>query len=69
MNALLSFLLPMAAVSALNGLIAQQLLRMFRRAERDNRVCVVGGDAAVLNVAVEPNRARALRHGVLLLRE
>ncbi|XP_054655307.1 neurotensin receptor type 1 [Dunckerocampus dactyliophorus] len=68
MNAFLSFVLPMVAISALNGVIANQLLRMFREAEQDNRVCIVGGNPTMLNVSVEPNRAQSLRHGVLVLR-
>uniref|UniRef100_A0A3Q3WQB0 G-protein coupled receptors family 1 profile domain-containing protein n=1 Tax=Mola mola TaxID=94237 RepID=A0A3Q3WQB0_MOLML len=67
-NAFLSFVIPMVAISALNGVIANQLLRMFREAEQDNRVCIVGGNPTVLNVTVEPNRAQSLRHGVLVLR-
>uniref|UniRef100_H3CAQ0 Neurotensin receptor 1 n=1 Tax=Tetraodon nigroviridis TaxID=99883 RepID=H3CAQ0_TETNG len=67
-NALLSFVVPMVAISVLNGLIAHQLLRMFREAEQDNRVCIVDGNRTVLNVTAEPNRAQSLRHGVLVLR-
>lgn len=59
----------MVAISALNGVIANQLLRMFREAEQDNRVCIVGGNPTILNVTVEPNRAQSLRHGVLVLRK
>uniref|UniRef100_A0A673C293 Neurotensin receptor 1 (high affinity) n=1 Tax=Sphaeramia orbicularis TaxID=375764 RepID=A0A673C293_9TELE len=64
-NAFLSFVVPMVAISVLNGVIANQLLRMFREAEQDNRVCIVGGNPTTLNVTVEPNRAQSLRHGVL----
>ncbi|XP_046890347.1 neurotensin receptor type 1 [Hypomesus transpacificus] len=67
-NALLSFLVPMAAISALNGIIANQLLRMFKEAEQDNPLCIVGGNPTILSVTVEPNRAQSLRHGVLVLR-
>ncbi|KAM8830305.1 neurotensin receptor type 1-like [Synchiropus picturatus] len=67
-NALLSFLVPMVAISILNGVIANQLLRMFREAEQEKRVCVVAGNRTELNATVEPNRAQSLRHGVLLLR-
>ncbi|XP_029993638.1 neurotensin receptor type 1 [Sphaeramia orbicularis] len=67
-NAFLSFVVPMVAISVLNGVIANQLLRMFREAEQDNRVCIVGGNPTTLNVTVEPNRAQSLRHGVLVLR-
>ncbi|XP_060914040.1 neurotensin receptor type 1 [Labrus mixtus] len=67
-NAFLSFLIPMVAISALNGVIANQLLWMFREAEQENRVCIVAGNPTVLNVTVEPNRAQSLRHGVLVLR-
>lgn len=67
-NAFLSFVVPMVAISALNGVIANQLLRMFREAEQDNRVCIVAGNPTVLNVTMEPNRAQSLRHGVLVLR-
>ncbi|KAM7410790.1 hypothetical protein PAMA_020975 [Pampus argenteus] len=66
-NAFLSFVVPMVAISALNGVIANQLLRMFREAEQDNRVCIIGGNPTMLNVTVEPNRAQSLRHGVLVL--
>lgn len=66
-NAFLSFVIPMVAISALNGVIANQLLRMFREAEQDNRVCIVAGNPTVLNVTVEPNRAQSLRQGVLVL--
>lgn len=68
-NAFLSFVIPMVAISALNGLIARQLLRMFGEAEQDNRVCIVDGNRTILNVTVEPNRAQSLRHGVLVLRK
>ncbi|XP_061907891.1 neurotensin receptor type 1-like [Entelurus aequoreus] len=67
-NAFLSFVLPMVVISVLNGVIANQLLRMFREAEQDNRICIVGGNPTMLNVSVEPNRAQSLRHGVLVLR-
>ncbi|XP_056156111.1 neurotensin receptor type 1-like [Lampris incognitus] len=67
-NAFLSFVFPMVAISTLNGIIANQLLRMFREAEQDNRVCIVAGNPTMLNVTVEPNRAQSLRHGVLVLR-
>ncbi|XP_037101553.1 neurotensin receptor type 1 [Syngnathus acus] len=67
-NAFLSFVVPMVAISALNGVIANQLLRMFHEAEQDNRVCIIGGNPTMLNVSVEPNRAQSLRHGVLVLR-
>lgn len=66
-NAFLSFVIPMVAISALNGVIANQLLRMFREAEQDNRVCIVAGNPTILNVTVEPNRAQSLRQGVLVL--
>uniref|UniRef100_A0A3Q2XMB0 Neurotensin receptor 1 n=1 Tax=Hippocampus comes TaxID=109280 RepID=A0A3Q2XMB0_HIPCM len=68
-NAFLSFVVPMVAISALNGVIANHLLRMFHEAEQDNRVCIVGGNPTMLNVSVEPNRAQSLRHGVLVLRK
>ncbi|XP_066529173.1 neurotensin receptor type 1 [Hoplias malabaricus] len=67
-NAFLSFVVPMVLISVLNGIIASQLLRMFREAAQDNRVCIVGGNATLLSVAVEPNRAQSLRHGVMVLR-
>ncbi|KAG7323133.1 hypothetical protein KOW79_012835 [Hemibagrus wyckioides] len=67
-NAFLSFVVPMVLISVLNGIIASQLLRMFREAAQDNRVCIVGGNATMLSVAVEPNRAQSLRHGVMVLR-
>ncbi|KAM8864790.1 neurotensin receptor type 1 [Spinachia spinachia] len=67
-NAFLSFVVPMVAISALNGVIANQLLRMFRETQQENRACVVGGNLTMLNVTVEPNRAQSLRHGVLVLR-
>ncbi|MCJ8741726.1 hypothetical protein PDJAM_G00073960 [Pangasius djambal] len=67
-NAFLSFIVPMGLISVLNGIIASQLLRMFREAAQDNRVCLVGGNATMLSVAVEPNRAQSLRHGVMVLR-
>lgn len=68
-NAFLSFVLPMVAISALNGIIAHQLLQMFHEADQDNRVCIIGGNRTILNVTVEPNRAQSLRHGVLVLRK
>lgn len=68
-NAFLSFVIPMVAISALNGAIANQLLQMFCEAEQDNRVCIVAGNPTILNVTVEPNRAQSLRHGVLVLRK
>ncbi|KAG9330603.1 hypothetical protein JZ751_023710, partial [Albula glossodonta] len=67
-NALLSFVAPMAVITALNGIISRQLLRMFRQATQDCHLCVVGGDPAALSVAVETNRVRSLRHGVKVLR-
>ncbi|KAL4655425.1 neurotensin receptor type 1 [Arapaima gigas] len=67
-NAFLSFVVPMAAVSALNGIIANQLVRMFRQAEQDGRVCVIAGNPTPLNIAVEPSRIQSLRHGVMVLR-
>lgn len=67
-NAFLSFVVPMVAISALNGIIANQLLRMFREAEQENRMCIIGGNPTMLSVTVEPNRAQSLRHGVLVLR-
>ncbi|XP_056098712.1 neurotensin receptor type 1 [Rhinichthys klamathensis goyatoka] len=67
-NAFLSFVVPMALISALNGVIASQLLRMFRESAQDNRICISGGNATMLSVAVEPNRAQSMRHGVMVLR-
>ncbi|XP_076840131.1 neurotensin receptor type 1 isoform X2 [Brachyhypopomus gauderio] len=67
-NALLSFVVPMVLISVFNGIIASQLLRMFREAAQDNRICIAGGNATVLSVAMEPNRAQSLRHGVMVLR-
>uniref|UniRef100_A0A672QU21 Neurotensin receptor 1 n=1 Tax=Sinocyclocheilus grahami TaxID=75366 RepID=A0A672QU21_SINGR len=67
-NAFLSFVVPMAVISALNGVIASQLLRMFRESAQDNRICIIGGNATMLSVAVEPNRAQSMRHGVMVLR-
>ncbi|KAM6976985.1 neurotensin receptor type 1 [Aplochiton taeniatus] len=67
-NALLSFVVPMVAISVLNGIIANQLLKMFKEAEQDNRMIVVGGNPTVLSVAMEPNRAQSFRHGVIVLR-
>ncbi|XP_073731165.1 neurotensin receptor type 1 isoform X1 [Misgurnus anguillicaudatus] len=67
-NAFLSFVVPMALISALNGVIASQLLRMFRESAQDNRICIIGGNPTMLSVAVEPNRAQSLRHGVMVLR-
>ncbi|KAL1021221.1 hypothetical protein UPYG_G00010320 [Umbra pygmaea] len=58
----------MVAISALNGVIASQLLRMFRETKQDNRICIVEGNATMLSVAVEPNRTQSLRHGVMVLR-
>lgn len=68
-NAFLSFVVPMVVISALNGVIANQLLRMFREAEQDSRMCVMGGNPMMLGVSMETNRAQSLRHGVLVLRE
>ncbi|KAM3872168.1 neurotensin receptor type 1 [Diretmus argenteus] len=67
-NAFLSFVVPMVAISVLNGVIANQLLRMFREAEQVNRICIVEGNPTMFNATVEPNRAQSLRHGVLVLR-
>ncbi|XP_030626047.1 neurotensin receptor type 1 [Chanos chanos] len=67
-NAFLSFMVPMALISVLNGVIASQLLRMFKEAAQDNRVCISGGNTTMLSVAVEPNRTQSLRHGVMVLR-
>ncbi|KAG7472330.1 hypothetical protein MATL_G00107630 [Megalops atlanticus] len=67
-NAFLSFVVPMAAISALNGVIASQLMRMFQQAAQDSRVCIIGGNPTMLSVAVEPNRTQSLRHGVMVLR-
>ncbi|XP_055079275.1 neurotensin receptor type 1 [Periophthalmus magnuspinnatus] len=67
-NAFLSFVVPMVTISALNGVIANQLQRMFKEAEQENRMCIIGGNPTMLSVSVEPNRAQSLRHGVLVLR-
>uniref|UniRef100_A0A8C7XSY6 Neurotensin receptor 1 (high affinity) n=1 Tax=Oryzias sinensis TaxID=183150 RepID=A0A8C7XSY6_9TELE len=67
-NAFLSFVAPMVVISVLNGIIANQLVRMFREAEQDNRICITGGNATMLSFTVESNRAQSLRHGVLVLR-
>ncbi|KAF7199362.1 neurotensin receptor type 1-like, partial [Nothobranchius furzeri] len=67
-NAFLSFMVPMVAISVLNGVIANQLLHMFREAEQDNRICLTGGNSTMLNIMVESNRTQSLRHGVLVLR-
>ncbi|XP_043971955.1 neurotensin receptor type 1 isoform X3 [Gambusia affinis] len=67
-NAFLSFVLPMVAISVLNGVIANQLLRMFQEAEQDHRMSITRGNPTMLNVTVESNRAQSLRHGVLVLR-
>ncbi|KAM6924945.1 neurotensin receptor type 1 [Xenentodon cancila] len=67
-NAFLSFVVPMVAISVLNGVIANQLLRMFREAEQDHRLCIASGNPTMLNITVESNRAQSLRHGVLVLR-
>ncbi|KAA0706926.1 Neurotensin receptor type 1 [Triplophysa tibetana] len=67
-NAFLSFVVPMALISSLNGVIASQLLRMFRETAQDNRTSIIGGNATILSVTVEPNRAQSLRHGVMVLR-
>uniref|UniRef100_A0A4W5LSU4 Neurotensin receptor 1 (high affinity) n=1 Tax=Hucho hucho TaxID=62062 RepID=A0A4W5LSU4_9TELE len=58
----------MVAISVLNGVIASQLLRMFREKQQDNRICIVEGYPTMLSVAVEPNRTQSLRHGVMVLR-
>uniref|UniRef100_A0A3Q2PWZ0 Neurotensin receptor 1 n=1 Tax=Fundulus heteroclitus TaxID=8078 RepID=A0A3Q2PWZ0_FUNHE len=67
-NAFLSFVVPMVAISVLNGVIARQLLRMFQEAEQDNRVSITRGNPTMLNITVESNRTQSLRHGVLVLR-
>ncbi|XP_007569839.1 neurotensin receptor type 1 [Poecilia latipinna] len=67
-NAFLSFVLPMVAISVLNGVIANQLLRMFQEAEQDSRMSITRGNPTMLNITVESNRAQSLRHGVLVLR-
>ncbi|KAJ8016511.1 hypothetical protein DPEC_G00007990 [Dallia pectoralis] len=67
-NVFLSFVVPMVAISALNGVIASQLVRMFRETKQDNRICIVEGNPTMLSVAVEPNRTQSLRHGVMVLR-
>ncbi|XP_035245382.1 neurotensin receptor type 1-like [Anguilla anguilla] len=67
-NALLSFVVPMAIITALNSIISRQLLRMFHQAAQDCRLGVVGGNVATLSIAVETNRVRSLRHGVNVLR-
>ncbi|XP_047207992.1 neurotensin receptor type 1 isoform X1 [Girardinichthys multiradiatus] len=67
-NAFLSFVVPMVAISVLNGVIANQLLRMFREAEQDNRMSITRGNPTMLNITLESNRAQSLRHGVLVLR-
>ncbi|CAN9515916.1 unnamed protein product [Ophioblennius macclurei] len=67
-NAFLSFVVPMVAISVLNGVIANQLLRMFRESEPDNRIYIIGDNPTMLSVTVESNRAQSLRHGVLVLR-
>ncbi|XP_014845952.1 PREDICTED: neurotensin receptor type 1 [Poecilia mexicana] len=67
-NAFLSFVLPMVAISVLNGVIANQLVRMFQEAEQDSRMSITRGNPTMLNITVESNRAQSLRHGVLVLR-
>ncbi|KAM4570944.1 neurotensin receptor type 1 [Fundulus diaphanus] len=67
-NAFLSFVVPMVAISVLNGVIARQLLRMFQEAEQDNRVSITRGNPTMLNITVESNRTQSLRHGVVVLR-
>ncbi|XP_055748193.1 neurotensin receptor type 1-like isoform X1 [Salvelinus fontinalis] len=67
-NVFLSFVVPMVAISALNGVIASQLLRMFRETKQDTRICIIEGNPTMLSIAVEPNRTQSLRHGVMVLR-
>lgn len=59
----------MVAISVLNGVIANQLLRMFREAEQDNHTSITRENPTMLKFAVESNRAQSLRHGVLVLRK
>lgn len=63
-NALLSFVVPMAVVSILNWLIGRQLQRLSQQALlHHSRSPLASSDAT------EPARARSLRHGVAVLRE
>ncbi|XP_012675536.1 neurotensin receptor type 1-like [Clupea harengus] len=62
-NALLSFVVPMAVVSILNWLIGRQLQRLSQQALlHHSRSPLASSDAT------EPARARSLRHGVAVLR-
>ncbi|XP_078412389.1 neurotensin receptor type 1 [Cetorhinus maximus] len=67
-NAFLSFVIPMAIISVLNTIIANQLIAMFKQAAQDSRVCTIEGQQTTLSISVEPSRVQSLRHGVKVLR-
>ncbi|KAJ8412310.1 hypothetical protein AAFF_G00145770 [Aldrovandia affinis] len=67
-NALLSFVVPMVVITALNGIISRQLLHMNQQTKQDCSLCVIGGNPTALSIAVETNRVQSLRHGVKVLR-
>nr|AAU25823.1 neurotensin receptor 1 [Aquarana catesbeiana] len=67
-NAFLSFIFPMIAISVLNTIIANQLIIMVKQAHQENQVCTIGGQQTVLSMSMEPSRIQSLKHGVRVLR-
>ena len=67
-NALTSFVIPMAIVSVLNSVIANKLTVMVRQAAEPGPACRAGDPHRSFSMAIEPGRVQALRHGVRVLR-
>ncbi|XP_039214134.1 neurotensin receptor type 1 [Crotalus tigris] len=67
-NVFISFVFPMAIISILNTIIANQLIIMFKQAAQENQVCTIGGQQTMLSMSMEPGRVQTLKHGVRVLR-
>ncbi|XP_029142816.1 neurotensin receptor type 1-like, partial [Protobothrops mucrosquamatus] len=66
-NVFISFVFPMAIISILNTIIANQLIIMFKQAAQENQVCTIGGQQTMLSMSMEPGRVQTLKHGVRVL--
>ncbi|XP_034297221.1 neurotensin receptor type 1 [Pantherophis guttatus] len=67
-NVFISFVFPMAVISVLNTIIANQLIIMFKQAAQEHQVCTIGGQQTMLSMSMEPGRVQTLKHGVRVLR-
>ncbi|KAG8131629.1 hypothetical protein E2320_009537, partial [Naja naja] len=56
-NVFISFVFPMAVISVLNTIIANQLIIMFKQAAQEHQVCTIGGQQTMLSMSMEPGRA------------